>query len=202
MAIVKRSSLSTSGSTWGAWFNSLGCSIFSVSGSTITIDETYTITKADNSVTCSKNGSQVFQMLCNNPCVVTVCCSGTLAYIQCSDPQNRRFLFVYEKLTDKTLFGYYNSGNTTGVSFKSITDISYTDNDGLTFTHGAILNYGTELGNIDYTNDYVFNSGMLSQRDTNFISCTTVTADKEVTFNGTNYYAVGPHTLVPIDSEV
>lgn len=201
MATVKRSSLAQSGTTWGTWFNNLNCSIISASGNVINIDNVFTLTKDDYKVTVKLNGSNLFEMNCNNPCIVTVCCSDTLVYIQISDPQNRRSFLVYEKLPTESIYGYYNSGNTTGIPFKSIVDISFTGlTSGMTYTHKQILNYSVEMGYIDYVDDYIFQNNIKNDKDSNFISCSSVTADNVITFLSQNYYSVGANTLVKIDS--
>lgn len=200
MATVKRSSLPMSGSSWGTWFNNLNCPLISASGNVINIDDVFTLTKDNYIVTLNKGSTQIFSSSWNNPATVTVCCSDTLVYIQGYDPQSRRFVFIYEKLDDIIIYAYFGGGNTTGVAFKPISSVTFTDiNTGLEYTHDARLNYSVELGNIDYAPDVLFLSGVKNVEDPNFVTCSTVTADKVVTFQGQNYYAVGSNTLVLMD---
>lgn len=198
MATVKRSSLSISG--WGAWFEALNCPLISVSGESITIDGIFTLTKVDYGVRLYKNGSQLFASSWNNPATVTVCCSDTLVYIQGYDPQSRRFVFIYEKFDDIAIYAYYGDSNVTGVPFKPISGFTFTDvNTELPYTHGARLNYNDPLGYIDYAPDVLFSSGYKSVDDPNFVTCTTVQQDQVITYQGRNYYSVGPNTLCLID---
>lgn len=200
MATVKRSSLPMSGSSWGTWFNNLNCPLISASGNVITIDNEFTLTKDNYNVILKKGSTQLFNSTWNNPATVTVCCSDKLVYIQGYDPQSRRFVFIYEKLDDIAIYAYYGASNTTGVAFKPISDFTFTEiNTGLEYTHGARLNYTDELSNIDYAPEVLFMGGIKNVEDPNFISCSTVTADKVITFQGQNYYAVSAHTLVLID---
>lgn len=200
MATVKRSSLPMSGSSWGTWFNNLNCPLISASGNVITIDNEFTLTKDNYNVILKKGSTQLFNSTWNNPATVTVCCSDKLVYIQGYDPQSRRFVFIYEKLDDIAIYAYYGASNTTGVAFKPISDFTFTEiNTGLEYTHGARLNYTNELSNIDYAPEVLFMGGIKNVEDPNFISCSTVTADKVITFQGQNYYAVSAHTLVLID---
>ena len=200
MATVKRKSLAMSGSTWGTWFNSLECSLISASGSVITVDNAFSFTKENYKLTCKQGSTVIFEMTCNNPCTVTVCCSDSLVYIQCSDPQNRRCFFVYEKLPENTLLGYYSSGNGTGIAYKPITDLTFTDiNTGIVYTHGARLNFTAGFGKICFAEDTLFQDGVRDMADPNFISCTTVTANQVYAFSLSNFYSVGAHTLVRMD---
>ena len=200
MAIVKRKSLPQSGSTWGTWFNNLGCSIVSGSGNTVNIDNKFTLIKEDYLITCKQGSSTLFTMNCNNPVVVTVACSDTLFYLQQYDPQNRRSFLVYEKLDGMNIMGSYSSGNTTGIAFQPITSLTFYDMaTGIEYTHGARLNYTAQLGEICFTGDAIFQAGVRDATDPNFISCTQVTSNQVYAFSLSNFYSVGPNTLVRMD---
>lgn len=179
----------------------------------ITVDNNVTINMTVlnaqwlNPITITYNGSTTSeiarQWFANNGCEMTICSSDTLFYIQSRDNDGRRFGFVYEKIGSDAYFAYKGSQNSTGVGFYDITSFSFTKigDANTTYSHGAILNYTTTLGFIDFMpEDMVFASGVKIANDPNFKACTTITANTVITVQGKNYYTVGGHSLVEMSA--
>ena len=70
------------------------------------------------------------------------------------------------------------------------------------FSIPAVMNYSAGVNRIQYMNHAaVMSSGVKYYNINDIYSCTTVTADTVLTFNGDNYYAVDSNLLIPIDPE-
>lgn len=201
MAIIEF--VSAQYSEFGGYFNSLGSSLITVSGNTVTVGGKLVITPAQYSMTVSWNGTQLFNIACNYPHSLEVYSSDTLFYVQGADPQGRRYVVLYEKIGNTVLYGQLNGGSGTGISRYAMTSITLTDasNSGKTYNHGTVFNYATDVGKIDYAkSSALFNNSIKKLTDTNFMACSTVTQGSVVTIAGENYYAVTTKELLPIDS--
>jgi hypothetical protein len=128
---------------------------------------------------------------------VTIAVTDNLFYFGSKDGDGRRNYVLFEKIGNDLFYGASLSQGTGG-SFVNIESLTLKNVDtGLTYKHGTILSYSTELGHIDATNADILLSGTSKAfTDTNFITCTAVTSNQVITFNNKNYYSVGTHTLV------
>lgn len=129
----------------------------------------------------------------------TFCYSDTLFYMKITNSvtvsSNKGMTVLYEIINNEPCFGFVWNNNSVDISA-----ITLTNHNGLGYSHGTLLNYDTQPNVIDFMqNDAVFNSGTYVQADPNFSACTSVTLDRVITLNGSNYYTVGTHTMVPID---
>lgn len=194
-----RTGLSDSG--FGAYFNSLGCSLVSVSGNTITIGGRLSFyTNSGYQVIAKWDNTQLFSLSCNFPHSVEVYYSDDVFYAQGSDPSGRRWLVFYEKIGNSVLYGYRYSSSTSTSRF-AFNDTTLTDADlGSTYTHGVMMNHTCDVGYIDYI-DFtgLFNSGYKKKNDSNFLACSTITQGITVTIAGKNYYSVSANDLFPLD---
>lgn len=208
MAIVKRSALAWNSSLWANWFGSLGCSLITIDGTDIVIDGMFTIRLYQNHADYPRVGIWKDDVQLQGPTVagsstITVACSDTLFYVWSNDQNGSSgvgIYLVYEKTPDFTI---YACPNTHITGFSSIQNYTFVDRyTGDEYAHSGVLKYSREINSIDYTEDSLFSTSV--QRiiqDPNFISCSTVTQDSVVTFNGKNHYSVGPNILVSIDED-
>ena len=202
MAIVKREWLPADGTAWVSWFNSLGCSLISGSGTTISIDGLFTIDKVagTNELTIQYDQRYLVYQEVTSPCKVTVCCSDTLFYFFCQGPDAApsRTIFIYEKLPQDSFYGYSSLDGSS--QFIAINDVYLTSMTvGGSYAHKARLYFTSQLGEICFTSDALFKDNVRDISDPNFISCSTVGADQIYSFNLGDFYAVGCNTLVRID---
>ena len=201
MATVKREVLSYNSTTWANWFSQF-TPMISISGTDIVIDNKYFYRLQNVS---GSAGIALYDM--NDPSsyisggsctisgnsTVTVAASNTLFYMQAFDGDGRGPYFIYEKTTNFNVVAY-TAGNS---SFRDIRNFTLTDlNNGYEYKHRAMLNYTTQPDHINYAQDMLFRSNVKSFEDPNFVTCTTVQADRMITFKGENYYSVGTNTLV------
>jgi hypothetical protein len=198
MATVKRTSLSENQTTWNAYFNLLGCSLVTIANDVIMIDGIFSIIKESYAISIYKGDTQLVRRTCNNPNILTIGYTDSFIYFNTTDPQNRRVLFVYEKFNDLRL--YAATSTTDGSPFIPIESLTLTDISTLQeYKHSAILNYQTVSKYIDYSVDRLFSGTMCTDVvDPYFITCSPVTSDRLVTFNGENYYSAGTTTLIPM----
>lgn len=137
--------------------------------------------------------------------IVTVCYNDHLFWLQASNNAGKRVCVVYEKFdSGLVISGALGTSGAQGtMDFQPINNFSLLDlTTSQAYTHRAILNYNVPLGHIDYGPDSLFTGTVITNIvDPNFITCSTITQDRVITFNGANYYSVGPHTIIPIDPE-
>lgn len=138
--------------------------------------------------------------------VVTVCYNEHLFWLQASNNAGKRVCVVYEKFdSGLVISGALGTSGAQGtMDFQPINNFNLLDlTTSQTYKHNNILNYSVPLGCIDYGPDVLFTGSVITNiTDPNFITCSAITQNQVITFNGANYYSVGPHTLVPMDSEV
>ena len=194
-----------------AFFDSFNCPLIET---TLVDSETFTV-NIDNTVLLSFNGSsavrnitatidgvtteigsgQTYQTYGSKTFIVT--CSSSFIYIDfLLTYTGKRLNVLYEKIGNLKYFGYLNdNGNIQSFDIKNL-------GDGLNYKHGKRLNYTCELDVLDYTSDCIFLSDgqKTDVEDTNFVSCTDITAKKVITFNGENYYALGTNILAHLDT--
>lgn len=106
--------------------------------------------------------------------------------------------FFYEILGGMILYSYrYISSNNATISFAQIQSV--TDKvTGYTYTHTPVIQFDAESNMISTSNQVLTKEGLKIVTDPNLISCTTVETGKVIMFDNHDYYAIGPHTLVPI----
>lgn len=122
-------------------------------------------------------------------------CSDQFFYFYTVDNRgNTPVIFIYENIGSTRYYGIQNVTTLAGLPLTSITD-------GLTYTHGARLNYSAGITAINFAADVLFREGVKITEDSNFIACTTVAADNIITFEGTSYYSITGHMLVALDDE-
>ena len=113
-----------------------------------------------------------------------------------------RICVLVEIFKDMTISGFLSSTTSSDLTYQPINNFNLLDLDtSIVYKHGNVLNYSGGLGIIDFATDRLFSdSKITSIADPNFITCTTVESDVKYTFNGKNYFSVGPHTLIPMDN--
>ena len=158
-------------------------------------------------VQTTRNDSQIYQTVFTwSSAIGTICYNENLFWLQLGDGDSKRVCVVYEKfsngLTISDVRGTHGSSGT--MDFQPINNFSLIDAEtSQVYTHNNILNYSVPLGCIDYGPDVLFTGSVITNIiDSSFVTCSAITQNQVITFNGANYYSVGPHTLVPIDSEV
>lgn len=150
----------------------------------------YRVNNSDDYATIHSSDSE--------PLITTVICDDNFIYIEFNDNSNRRNYFLYEKLTNNRLLYYYYSS--TNASFKDINTFALKDIDtNDIYYHSGIINYNNEVLTLDYTDDYLFLSGVKSIKDSNFIATSNVTPNKIITFNALNYFSLGANVLVKVE---
>lgn len=191
-------------STIKNYFDGLDISIISTSLSnnvfTITIDNTTSIRFEYYIVTVIDDlGYGVASAMYNpftEPLTFIIGFSDTFFYLCYYDSYSRGVTAVYEKISGKRYFGGTGTGN-----FQPITSIrmkSVEDQGSVYFK--KVLNYSVDSGSLDYAQNVLFNrdSAMILV-DPNTITCTDVTQNKIITFNGNRYYSLGPNTLIQLN---
>ena len=199
MAYVKKGSgLSHGGIV--SMINSLGLDYITVSGSTVIIDSHVSLSFGINAVYISIDGGSSSRISrVSENCTVVITYSNNLFSLNVVDDSSRAYAVIYEKISDKNYYGW--NGNvdswTTYHGFYKLEEITIYDIETSgAYTHSPRLNYSCELGVIDYADDCLFKAGYRNISEPNFIACSTITANQIVTFEGTNYYSIGNHTLV------
>jgi len=196
------------------FFNTVTTSIFTLSRTgnvlDILVDNTVTV-QFDYGGYKTKtiyNGSTVEYSMINNAnaAEITVAASDTMLYIQynCIYGQGRRFAFLYEKIGEGKYWGAVGPGTSSGAghAWYSITEIPVTDTvSGISYSHAARLSFSEQVGYISFSTDALFNGGVKKINDPNFITCSSVTANRVITFHLNNFYSVGANTLVLMDPE-
>jgi len=203
MATVRRTALAYDSTLWADWFDSLDCSLVSLSGTDIIIDDIFMI-KLERinywpAVALYKDGTMITSSTVYGLSTITVAYSDTLFYIRTRDENSDGIgiFFVYEKTSAFTIYTYNTS---TASGFQDIKNYTFTDiNNQNTYKHGAILNYAAQSQYINYCGDVLLQGTLKSYGDPNFIACSTITPDNVITFGSKNYYAVGTNTLVRMD---
>lgn len=147
------------------------------------------------------NGGQTGRLV--QPCAVgTITCAigDNIVYVALTDGYPRKMLFFYTKLNDNVYYCTAGSGDNKAsfynLSGRTLTRVS----DSSTFNYGNALNYSRTLGSVDYIDSAPLYTGTTVTKltDTDMKSCTAVTPDTMLTFNGDNYYAVGSHLIIPM----
>lgn len=131
----------------------------------------------------------------------TIYFTDTFFYLYFRDANSDKFFLVYEKISGKRYFGTTWADSTVSwlpintLSFKQVENQSY-------YKYSKLLNYSCGLDNLDYSSNILFNSNdqVTDIIDSNTLTCSTVPTNNIFTFNGKNYYSIGPNTLVEVDS--
>lgn len=198
------------------FFSGLNCEFISVSSSTISINSgEITIEITENSGYTNGRDWSITYPGAEEPTVllqqgaetIVACYSDTFLLFTVESSDTNKIVFVYEVVTEDSatahLYGNSYSAKSGNPDIHGVTLTS--SESGTSYTHGKLFNYSCEnvypdyYGYIDYTNDTLFISGVISEVvDENTLSCSTVTANKIVTFEGTNYFALGTNTIIPI----
>lgn len=155
------------------------------------------ITATIDGVTTTIGANQTYQTYGSKTFIVA--CSESMFYMDL-DGYSSYLYACYEKIEDTKLWGYLNENNST----RTLNNITLSNlNTSAQYKHGVRLNYGTQIGYLDYTTEALFNSGdtQIEMNDPNFIACTSVTAKQVITIEGKNYYTIGPNTLVELDED-
>ena len=192
-------------STIKNYFDGLDISIISTSLSndvfTITIDNTTSISFRYYTVSAYDDfGYSIAENMYNpytNPLTFMIGFSDTFFYLCYYDNWSRGITAVYEKINDKRYFG----GTGTG-GFQPITSIRMrcVEDQGSAYFK-KIINYSVDSGTLDYTQNSLFNSfNNVILIDPNTITCTDVTQNKIITFNGNKYFSLGPNTLIQLNN--
>lgn len=187
-------------------FDDLGASIISTSLSggvlTILIDNIVTVTFRNYTVEAfDENGSSISSAMYNpytEPLTFIVGYSDSLFYLEYRDAYSRGLVALYEVIDTKRYFGALggSSGWTPISSFqlKQIENQTY-------YQHKTILSYAVPSGYVDYTVDMLFENGntIVGIIDPNTVTCTKITQNNKITFNGHTYYSLSQNTLARLD---
>jgi len=202
MAIVKRSVLAYDSTIWANWFGSLDCSLVSIDGTDIIIDDIFMIKLERISywpaVALYKDGTMVASRTVAGLSTITVAYSDTLFYMYTRDQNGSTgvgIFLVYEKTPEFQVYTYAESGGHPNIQTATFTDMV----TGATYNHSGVLKYDTQPGYINYTADVLLIGSTRSYIDPNFISCSNVNADSVITFGSNNYYSAGTNTLIRMD---
>lgn len=197
--------------TFKAFIDSLNCPLITTSHegyiTTINVNNIVNVEFGNGKVTVVYNGQTVatYSILNSyNDLYITAAFNENFFYFQvnCDYSYGRRFVFLYEIIDNKNYFGYNGAEVVSGRGWFSIHEITMIEtSSNLTYNHAARFNYNCQVGLIDYaTPDFLFSAGYKTDtEDNNFISCSTITLDQVITFDGTNYYSIGTNTLVELD---
>jgi hypothetical protein len=210
MAIITRKNVPIEVGALEIFFNGLGASLIDVNifegNLVIDVNDDFTITFdfTNNKITVGSEDVTYIDTAAG-PYTITVGHSDTIFYLQLNDSYSsgRRFGFIYEIINNSLLYAYKGTGmtSTTVAAFYPISDFTFTDIESLlNYTHGKRINGSVTVGYLMFAEDVLFNEGVRAMADSNFISCSTITADNVVTFNSQNYYAVGPNTLLLMEN--
>ncbi len=201
MATVKRSVLAYDSTIWANWFGSLGCSLVTIDGTDIVIDDVFTIKLFYSgwpAVALYKDGTMVASRTVAGLSTITVGYSDTLFYVYTRDQNGSSgigIFLVYEKTPEFQVYTYAESTGFPDIQTVTLTDMV----TGATYKHSGVLKYNTQPGYINYTSDVLLIGTTRSYIDPNFISCSNVNADSVITFGGKNYYSAGTNTLIRMD---
>ena len=210
MANVTRSNVPIDVQALKIFFDGLDASLLnvSISGTDLVIDvddeKTITFDFTNNQIAVDSVGVTYIDTTAG-PYSITVGVSANLFYIQLNDSYStgRRFIFVYEKIGGHKLFAHNGTGATSETAvagFYSIASLTFTDIDTLlNYSHGVRISGTASEGYLLYSSDALFNAGVKDMEDPNFITCSTVVANVVISFDGSNYYSVGPNTLLLMD---
>jgi len=142
-------------------------------------------------------GDQIMYNPFTEPLTFIIGYSDTFFYLHYTDAYSRGFTCVCEIINNKKYMGVNRTG-----SFDPITSIRMkcAEDQGSVYFR-KVLNYSVDSGSLDYTQNVLFDkdSAMILV-DPNTITCTDVTQDKIITFNGNNYYSLGPNTLIQLNN--
>lgn len=180
--------------------NSCGIDYITVSGSTVIIDNHISLSFGINAVYMSVDGgSSVRISRVAESCTAIITYTENLFSLNVVDNSGRAYAVIYEKIGDSIFYGW--NGNTDNWSayhgFYRLEEITLTNLEtSETYTHSPRLNYSCELGVIDYTECCLFKAGYRDVSEPNFISCSAITANQIITFEGNNYYSIGSNNLV------
>ena len=212
MAIITRSNVPIEVEALEIFFNGLSASLIDASISegnfVIDVNNDFTIIFDFTNDKITVNSEDVTYIDTEaGPYTITVGYSDTLFYLQLNDSYSsgRRFGFIYEIVNNSVLYAYKGTGmtSTTVATFYSISDFTFTDTGSLlNYTHGKRINGSVTVGYLMFAEDVLFNEGVRAMADSNFITCSTITADNVITFNSQNYYAVGPNTLLLMENVI
>ena len=123
--------------------------------------------------------------------------SDTFFYLHYYDAYSRGFTCVCEIIDSRKYMGVIAGG-----SFQPVTSIrmkSAEDQGSVYFK--KVLNYSVESDNLDYTQNVLFDKlDNMILIDPNTITCTDITQNKIITFNGNRYYSLGPNTLIQLNN--
>lgn len=187
-------------------FDNLGASIISTSLSggvlTILIDNIVTITFRNYTVEAfDENGNSISYAEYNpfrEPHTFIFCYSDTFFYLEYRDAWGVGIICVYEIIGDTRYFGAL--GGESGWTPISSVPLKQVENHNY-YQHTSILSYVAPDNYIDYSIDMLFENGntMSDIIDTNTVTCTSITQNRKITFNGRTYYSLGPNTLLELD---
>lgn len=130
----------------------------------------------------------------------TIYYTDTFFYLYFKDPYGDKFFLVYEKISGKRYFG--TTWDAATIPWLSITALTFKQVENQSnYKYSQLLNYSCGLDNIDYSSNILFNSNneVTDIIDSNTLTCSTVSTDTILTFNGKNYYSIGANTLVEVD---
>lgn len=133
---------------------------------------------------------------------LTILYNNNIFYLQTQDVNNRRGLFYYEKFNGQDFYGYKGSGTSQGIAFYDISGLDLHDvaTENI-YTYGDVITQADALGHILYLDvSILFIGSIKAFVNSEFISCSTITADQILTFENKNYYSLGTHIIVPIDN--
>lgn len=192
-------------STVKSYFDGLNISIISTSLSndvfTITIDNTTSISFRYYTVTAYDDlGYGIAEAMYNpftEPLTFIIGYSDTFFYLCYYDAYSRGITVVYEKINGKRYVGGTSSGN-----FQPITSIRMkcVEDQGSVYFK-KVIGYSVESGTLDYTQNLLFDRfDNIILTDPNTVTCTDVTQNKIITFNGNRYYSLGPNTLIQLNN--
>jgi hypothetical protein len=192
-------------STIKNYFDGLNISIISTSLSndvfTITIDNTTSVSfRYYTAAAYDDFGYNIAENMYNPntiPLTFITGFSDTFFYLCYYDNWSRGITVVYEKINGKRYFG----GTGTG-GFQPITSIRMrcVEDQGSVYFKN-IISYSVDSGTLDYTQNSLFNPlNNIILVDPNTITCTDVTQNKIITFNGNRYFSLGPNTLIQLNN--
>lgn len=193
-------------STVKSLFDSLGASIISTSLSnevlTIRIDNIVSITFRNYTVEAfDENGSSISSEMYNPftyPHTFIVGYSDSLFYLEYRDAWSRGIVALYEVIDTRRYFGAL--GGSSGWTPISSVQLKQIENQNY-YQHKTILNYAVPSGTLDYAVDMLFENGntIVGIMDPNTVTCTAVTQNNKITFDGHNYYSLSSNTLARLD---
>lgn len=201
MTVVKQLTLNRHANA-GSVILGLGCPLITGSGNSLTVGGDISLSFG-NQQTYVEN-TQISRISDYENTYALCVYNNNMFYWQEWDSSSRRGIFVYEKINNESFYGYDGNGTnwSTYPSFYNLDSITMNGKtSGEILNRITRLNYPAAIGYVDYANSCLGANGNKMYEDPNFLACSAMTAQQVITINGNNYLCLGPHIMIPMETE-